>query len=54
MYYVLYGDGFIKIKKKDYQITEGMAYYVPKNVEHYFFGNTKKLAVLYFFGGDDS
>ncbi len=40
--------------KPDYKISPGMAYYVPKNVKHYFFGNTKQLVVLYFFGGPDS
>ena len=54
IYYVLEGNGYLKINKKDYKISPGMAYYVPKNVKHYFFGNTKQLVVLYFFGGPDS
>ena len=54
IYYILEGNGYLKINKKDYKISPRMTYYVPKNVEHYFFGNTKQLVVLYFFGGPDS
>lgn len=53
VYYVVKGDGFIKIGKKDFAITEGMAYYVEKGVSHKFHGNKKDLVVLYFFGGPD-
>ena len=51
MYYILNGNGFLRINKIDYTIKPGKAFFVPKNVEHCFFGNTKKLTVLYFFGG---
>ena len=51
IYYILEGNGYLKINKKKYKISSGMSYYVPKNIEHYFFGNTKQLVVLYFFGG---
>ena len=54
MYYILEGDGFLKIKNKDYSIKKGKAFFVPKNTEHFFFGNKKKLTVLYFFGGPDT
>ncbi len=54
VYYVVKGDGFLKINKKDYPISEGKMYFVQKDVAHYFFGNTKELIVLYFFGGPDS
>ncbi|KKK55119.1 hypothetical protein LCGC14_3077790 [marine sediment metagenome] len=54
IYYVVKGDGFLKINKKDYPISEGKMYFVQKDVAHYFFGNTKELIVLYFFGGPDS
>ena len=53
MYYILEGDGFLKIKNKNYSIKKGKAFFVPKNTEHYFFGNKKKLQVIYFFGGSD-
>ena len=48
---VVKGNGFLRINKIDYPIKPGKAFFVPKNVEHCFFGNTKKLTVLYFFGG---
>ncbi len=54
LYYVIRGDGFLKIKNKDYEISEGMAYYVQKNATHKFFGNKSELIVLYFFSGPDS
>ena len=54
MYYILEGDGFLKIKNKKYKLKKGKAFFVPKDTEHYFFGNKTKLKVLYFFGGPDS
>ena len=54
VYYIVKGDGFLKINKKDYPVFEGKAFFVQKDVEHYFFGNTKELVVVYFFGGPDS
>ncbi|HJM46094.1 MAG TPA: cupin domain-containing protein [Candidatus Nitrosopelagicus sp.] len=54
MYYILEGDGFLKIKNKNYKLKKGKAFFVPKDTEHYFFGNKTKLKVLYFFGGPDS
>ena len=54
IYYIISGDGFLKINKKDYQVSEGKAFFVAKNTPHHFFGNKKELTVLYFFGGPDS
>ena len=54
VYYVIEGDGFLKINKKDYPVSAGKAFFVAKDVEHYFFGNSKKLIVLYFFGCPDT
>jgi mannose-6-phosphate isomerase-like protein (cupin superfamily) len=54
VYYVIRGDGYLKINDKDYDVSEGMAYYVRKDVPHKFFGNKKELVVLYFFSGPDS
>ena len=54
LYYVIRGNGYLRINKKDYPVSEGKVFFVAKNVEHYFFGNSKELAVLYFFGGPDS
>ena len=54
LYYVIQGNGFLKINKKDYPVSEGKVFFVAKDIEHYFFGNSKKLTVLYFFGGPDT
>ena len=54
VYYVLSGNGFLKIKNKDYKVTKDKLFFVGKDVEHFFHGNTKELKVLYFFGGPDS
>ncbi len=54
MYYVISGNGFLKIKDKDYKISKDKLFFVAKDVEHFFHGNTKELKVLYFFGGTDS
>jgi mannose-6-phosphate isomerase-like protein (cupin superfamily) len=53
IYYIVKGDGFLKIDKKDYPISEGMLYYVGKKTPHKFYGNKKELVVLYVFGGLD-
>ena len=54
VYYIVRGNGFLKIGDKDYQVSEGMSYYVEKNIDHRFHGNTTELVVMYFFGGPDS
>ena len=54
IYYIITGDGFLKIKNKDYKVSNDKIFYVEKNTEHYFHGNKKELRVLYFFGGPDS
>ncbi len=54
IYYVVRGDGFLNIGGRDYAISDGMSYFVGKNIEHKFHGNKKELVALYFFGGPDS
>jgi|TARA_B100001105_G_C22278138_1_gene394062 mannose-6-phosphate isomerase-like protein (cupin superfamily) len=54
VYYVISGDGFLKIKNKDYPVSKDKLFFVAKDVEHFFHSNTKELKVLYFFGGPDS
>ena len=48
VYFIIKGNGFLKIKDKDYPIAPNKMYFVAKEVEHYFHGNTKELIVLYF------
>ncbi len=54
VYYVIEGNGFLKIKNKDYPVSKNKLFFVAKDVEHFFHGNTIELKVLYFFGGPDS
>jgi len=54
VYFIIKGDGFLKIKNKDHSVGPNKIYFVAKNIEHFFHGNTKELVVLYFFGGSDS
>ena len=54
VYYVISGDGFLKIKGKDYKVSNDKLFFVAKDVEHYFHGNKNELKVLYFFGGPDT
>ncbi len=54
IYYIIRGDGYLKINQKDYPVSDRKVFFVAKILRHYFFGNTKDLTVLYFFGGPDS
>ncbi len=54
VYFIIKGDGFLRIKNKDYPIKENKMYFVAKDITHHFHGNKKELIVLYFFGGPDS
>ncbi len=54
IYFIISGNGFLKIKDKDYKVTKDKLFFVAKDAEHCFHGNTKELKVLYFFGGPDS
>ena len=54
IYYILDGNGFLQINDKSYRIKKEEIYFVAKDVPHHFYGNTKNLSVLYFFGGSDS
>ena len=54
VYYVISGDGFLRIRGKDYRVSRNKLFFVAKDAKHYFHGNTRELRVLYFFGGPDS
>ncbi|GKS67921.1 hypothetical protein YTPLAS73_14680 [Nitrosarchaeum sp.] len=54
VYFIIKGNGFLKIKNKDYEISENKMYFVEKNIPHFFHDNSKELTVLYFFSGLDS
>jgi len=54
IYYILDGNGFLQINDKSHRIKKEEIYFVAKDVPHHFYGNTKNLSVLYFFGGSNS
>ncbi len=54
IYHVVSGDGYLRIRDRDYSVFPGKIFFVAKNTRHYFHGNKKELRVLYFFGGSDS
>jgi len=54
IYYVISGDGFLKINDKDFEVSKDKLFFVEKDVAHFFHGNTTELKVLYFFGGPDT
>ena len=49
VYLVLEGDGYIEIGKKAYTIKKDLFIFVPAEVKHRFYGNTKEILVVYFF-----
>lgn len=49
LYYVIEGDGFIRILQEDHMVQKGSCIFVPSNTKHYFHGNNKELVVLYVF-----
>lgn len=53
IYYVLEGDGNLEIDGKQYNVTPGHAYLIPKTIPHKFHGNTKDIVFFYIFGGED-
>ena len=53
VYFVISGNGYLKIKNKNYKVSKEKLFFVAKGVPHYFHSNTKDLNVLYFFGSSD-
>ena len=49
IYLVLEGDGFIEIGEKSIHTEERLVHFVPPEVKHRFYGNTKEILVIYFF-----
>lgn len=51
IYYVIEGEGFIRINGKQHKVKKGTSIFVPANVEHNFYGNNADLLVLYVLAG---
>jgi mannose-6-phosphate isomerase-like protein (cupin superfamily) len=47
IYYVIAGEGFIRIDGKNHDIRQGTSIFIEANVKHKFHGNTRDLVVLY-------
>jgi mannose-6-phosphate isomerase-like protein (cupin superfamily) len=51
VYYVIEGNGFIKINGEDHQIRQGTSIFVPAKANHKFHGNKQDLVIFYALGG---
>ena len=54
VYFVLSGNGYLKIKNKNYKVSKDKLFFVAKGISHFFHSNTNNLKVLYCFGCSDS
>ena len=54
VYFIISGNGYLKIKNKNYKVSKDKLFFVAKDVVHYFHSNTRELKVLYFFGGPNN
>ncbi|MGC2575867.1 MAG: cupin domain-containing protein [Candidatus Nitrosopolaris sp.] len=50
VYYVIEGNGFIKLNGKDHEIRQGTSIFVPAKADHRFHGNKADLVVFYALG----
>ena len=51
VYYVIEGNGFIKLDGKDHEIRQGTCIFVPAKAKHRFHGNKQDLVIFYALGG---
>jgi mannose-6-phosphate isomerase-like protein (cupin superfamily) len=53
IYYVIEGEGFIRIDGKNHDIRQGTSIFIEANVKHNFHGNMRDLVVLYILSKDE-
>lgn len=53
VYYILKGNARLRIGKKHYKVSPGMAMYIPPKVVHDFYGVKKEFVFLFIFAGLD-
>ena len=53
VYFALKGYARLRIGKKDYRVSPGMAMFVPAGVPHEFYGVKKEFVFLFIFAGLD-
>jgi mannose-6-phosphate isomerase-like protein (cupin superfamily) len=51
VYYVIEGNGFIKLNGKDHQISQVSCIFVPAKADDMFHGNKQDLVIFYALGG---
>ena len=49
LYYIIRGDGFIRIGGKSQPVNKGTIIFVPAQIDHNFYGNKGDLVILYIF-----
>ena len=49
LYYVVKGEGYIRIGGKSQPVNQGKIIFVPAEIDHNFYGNKEDLVVLYIF-----
>jgi mannose-6-phosphate isomerase-like protein (cupin superfamily) len=49
IYYVIGGEGYIRIEGKSQPVNQGTIVFVPAEIDHNFYGNKEDLVVLYIF-----
>jgi mannose-6-phosphate isomerase-like protein (cupin superfamily) len=49
LYYIIRGDGYIRIGGKSQPVNQGTIIFVPAQIDHNFYGNKGDLVVLYIF-----
>jgi mannose-6-phosphate isomerase-like protein (cupin superfamily) len=50
VYYVIEGNGFIKLNDKSHPIKQGTCIFVPAGMDHRFHGNNQDLLIFYALG----
>jgi mannose-6-phosphate isomerase-like protein (cupin superfamily) len=49
LYYIIRGDGYIRIGGKSQPVNQGTIIFVPAQIDHSFYGNEGDLVILYIF-----
>lgn len=47
VYFVISGDGYLRINETEFTIKPNTAYYVPKDTPHHFHSNSKEIIAYY-------
>lgn len=54
VYFILKGNARLRIGKKEFKVSQGMAMYVPAKVRHKFYDVRKEFVFLFIFAGLDT